>query len=133
MVEIVPYEMFFEDDTIPICVFRMPYTELDRQTHAHEFHEIMIVESGVATHHYRDHDDTIVMGDVFVIPPFQFHGYEMKDNCGVNWRRMSRVCVTLAVTVESATVVACQSVASALGQTPAPGKVLARPWLARRA
>jgi AraC-like DNA-binding protein len=74
---------FFEPGRIPLCVFRMPYVEWSRKSHSHDFHEVMIVLGGMAIHHFGDSEETISMGDVFVIPPDYPHGYEVVDKAGV--------------------------------------------------
>lgn len=83
MVEKLYASEFFEEGRIPLCVFRMPYVEDSRKQHSHDFHEIMVVLGGVAIHHFVDKDQTISMGDVFVIPPDTAHGYEVVEDAGV--------------------------------------------------
>lgn len=83
MDEILKANKFFEKHEVPICVFRMPYMEGNRKMHAHDFHEVMIVVRGTATHYYKGCEAVISMGDVFVIPPFQRHGYDVPEKCGV--------------------------------------------------
>jgi len=83
MVEILKAKSFFEKHEIPICVFRMPYMEGNRRMHAHDFHEVMIVVRGTATHYYKGREAVISMGDVYVIPPFHRHGYDVPEKCGV--------------------------------------------------
>jgi len=74
---------FFEQGHIPLCVFRMPYVDFDREVHSHGFHEMMIVVGGMAVHHMNGRDREISMGDVFVIPPGNLHGYDVPKDSGV--------------------------------------------------
>lgn len=83
MDEILKANNFFEKHDVPICVFRMPYMEGNRKMHSHDFHEVMIVVRGTATHYYKGGEAVISMGDVFVIPPYQRHGYDVPEKCGV--------------------------------------------------
>ncbi|MEN8254870.1 MAG: helix-turn-helix domain-containing protein [Verrucomicrobiota bacterium] len=83
MSEMLNAKDFFEKGHIPICVFRMPYVDFDREVHFHSFHEVMIVIGGMAMHHMHGRDQEISMGDVFVIPPMHLHSYEVPKASGI--------------------------------------------------
>jgi AraC-like DNA-binding protein/uncharacterized RmlC-like cupin family protein len=83
MTEKLVARQFFDPGGIPLCVFRKPYVDYSRRPHSHDFHEMMIVVSGVAIHHMQDSHVTVSMGDVFLIPPGYTHGYDVPENCGV--------------------------------------------------
>ena len=83
MIEKLVAKTFFDAEHLPLCVFRMPYVDWSRNIHSHDFHELMIVVGGVAIHHFDDRHETVSMGDVFVIPPGQPHGYDVPDKSGV--------------------------------------------------
>ncbi len=83
MTEKLTAKEFFEQGHIPLCVFRMPYTDWSRQIHTHDFHEMMVVTGGVAIHHMGTRHETVAMGDVYVIPPGHSHGYDVPENSGV--------------------------------------------------
>ena len=68
---------FFDEGQLPLCVFRMPLVDWGRSLHSHDFFEIMIVTGGMALHHIDGRDETMRMGDVYVLPPGMVHGYEM--------------------------------------------------------
>lgn len=74
---------FFDQDAIPLCVFRMPYkfNVGFRAAHTHEFDEMLIVTGGTAVHQYDGETVSIKRGDVFLIPEGQRHGYAMPAGC----------------------------------------------------
>lgn len=74
---------FFEQNRMPLCVFRMPFRQEDRLRHSHEFYEIMIVIGGFANHCIGKSKETISMGDVFIIPPGVSHSYAVGERGGV--------------------------------------------------
>ena len=83
MSEVLKAHEFFEQGHIPMCVFRIPYMEDDRLRHSHDFHEIMIVVGGQATHYFDDVVSSISMGDVYVIPPGHEHSYQTAKGTGL--------------------------------------------------
>lgn len=44
--------------------------------HTHDFYEINIIISGSGTHRIGDRDFNVTKGDIFVIPPGTYHGYD---------------------------------------------------------
>ncbi len=74
---------FFDDDALPLCVFRMPYkfNVGFRAAHTHEFDEMLIVTGGTAVHQYAGETVTVKRGDLFLIPEGQRHGYAMPAGC----------------------------------------------------
>jgi AraC-like DNA-binding protein len=74
---------FFDEDALPLCVFRMPYKFNIgfRAAHTHEFDEMMIVTGGTAIHQYNGETVPMRRGDVFLIPEGQRHGYAMPPGC----------------------------------------------------
>tara|TARA_B110000977_G_scaffold116530_1_gene150519 strand:+ start:284 stop:1258 length:975 start_codon:yes stop_codon:yes gene_type:complete len=81
--ELLRRDDFFDDDALPLCVFRMPYkfNVGFRATHTHEFDEMLIVTGGTALHQYAGKTIPIKRGDVFLIPEGQRHGYAMPAGC----------------------------------------------------
>lgn len=81
--EILLSKDFFDDGKLPLCVFRMPFYRGDRLSHSHEFYEIMIVIGGTSMHTISGKTQTIVMGDVFFIPPGLKHSFKVGENGGI--------------------------------------------------
>ena len=81
--ELLRRDDFFDDDALPLCVFRMPYkfNVGFRAMHTHEFDEMLIVTGGTALHQYAGKTIPIKRGDVFLIPEGQRHGYAMPTGC----------------------------------------------------
>ena len=82
-VELLRKADFFDDDALPLCIFRMPYkfNVGFRAAHTHEFDEMMIVTGGTAVHQYAGKTISIKRGDVFLIPEGQRHDYAMPAGC----------------------------------------------------
>ena len=82
-IEVLRRADFFDDATLPLCVFRIPYKYNVgfRAVHTHEFDEMLIVTGGTAVHQYAGKTVPMKRGDVFLIPEGRRHGYEMPDGC----------------------------------------------------
>jgi len=74
---------FFDDPSLPLCVFRIPYKFNIgfRAAHTHEFDEMLIVTGGSAVHQFAGEAVSVKRGDVFLIPEGQRHGYAMPAGC----------------------------------------------------
>ena len=81
--EVLHGDVFFENGRLPLCVFRMPFLNWGRREHSHDFYEIMVVTAGMALHHIDGRDETMAMGDVYILPPGMRHGYEVESGGGV--------------------------------------------------
>jgi len=80
MTEKLKKKDFFEEDNVPIAVFKQLAIS-DRLPHLHDFFEIMVISGGTAVHDLGDQKRTIAMGDLFVIAPGQTHAYKVAKNC----------------------------------------------------
>jgi len=81
--ELLRGSMFFEKTRLPLCVFRMPFLNLGRHEHSHDFWEIMVVTAGMALHRFEGHEESMEIGDVYILSPGMRHGYEVASNGGV--------------------------------------------------
>lgn len=71
--ETVQAQDYFESGDLPLCVFRMPLHTGGKAMHTHDFHEIMIVTKGTATHCVNGQDCLLLPGDVYVLRPGDRH------------------------------------------------------------
>ena len=72
-VETVQAQDYFESGDLPLCVFRMPLHSGGKAMQTHDFHEIMIVTKGTATHCVNGEDCLLLPGDVYVLRPGDRH------------------------------------------------------------
>jgi len=70
---------FFEPGEPPLCVFRMTPHGTSRRVHTHDFHELMIIVQGKATHLLNDREYPLLPGDVYFIRPGDKHGFVVRD------------------------------------------------------
>ncbi len=83
---------FFGTDILPLRVLhREPQPPYG--SHHHEFSELVIVTGGRGVHVTQQGDIPISMGDVFIISPYEVHGYRELEGLGLvniifEWERL---------------------------------------------
>lgn len=49
----------------------------------HRFYEFALVTRGTCTHNFRGVEAPLIVGDVFIIPPHEAHGYTVRPNTSI--------------------------------------------------
>jgi len=65
---------YFDPDGPPLCVFRMPLRSYSKNVHTHDFHELMVIREGKATHVLNGKEYVLLPGDVYLMRPGDEHG-----------------------------------------------------------
>ncbi|MGI6010092.1 MAG: AraC family transcriptional regulator [Ruminococcus sp.] len=47
--------------------------------HRHDYHELVLITSGLCLHTYKGSTITLIPGDMFLIPPHRYHSYKFQD------------------------------------------------------
>ena len=74
---------FFYADAPPLCIFRIPRNPLKNTIHTHDFHELMFITEGQATHVLNNKEDPLLPGDVYLIRPGDKHGHTCSTPDGI--------------------------------------------------
>ncbi len=70
---------YFHEPALHLKVIKRD-PELPYRLHSHEFHELVVVESGRGTNYTPDGEYPIAEGSVFYVPPGAQHGYKKLEN-----------------------------------------------------
>ncbi len=78
------YYDFPASDTSSIAVaFETYHTLTHIEAHMHRFYEFALVTRGTCTHSFRGVEAPLIVGDVFIIPPHEAHGYTVHPNTSI--------------------------------------------------
>jgi AraC-like DNA-binding protein len=72
----LPCDMHFAEGDPPVKVIDLQYKRRQETMHTHDFHEIVLVESGSGRHVTETRITPIFHGDIFLVKPGHAHTYE---------------------------------------------------------